>query len=127
MKSTPPQQPVVIQKLKLAFSDWIKIAPHIPKIARYGLGAKIEHSFVSVLDIVHQAVFTSTEKKQLLVEQAITRLDTLSFFLHIAYENRLVPQKEYLILAEKIHEIGRHLGGWRKFIQNKLPTTKTPR
>lgn len=69
--ATPPQQPVVVQKLKSAFSDWISIAPHVPKIARYGLGAKIESSFVSLLDITHQAVFAKIERKGTLVEHAI--------------------------------------------------------
>ena len=76
----PPRHPVVIQKLKSAFSDWISIAPHVPKIARYGLGAKIESSFVSLLDITHQAVFAKTERKGTLIDHAVIRLDTLSFF-----------------------------------------------
>lgn len=118
--ATPPQQPVVVQKLKSAFSDWISIAPHVPKIARYGLGAKIESSFVSLLDITHQAVFAKIERKGTLVEHAIIRLDTLSFFLHIAYENKLIPQKKYLVLAEKLADIGKNLGGWKKFIESKL-------
>ncbi len=122
----PPQEPIIIQKLKSAFSDWINIAPHIPKIARYGLGSKIESSFVSLLDISHQAVFTKIGRKGTLIEQAIIRLDTLSFFLHIAYENKLIPQNKYLILAEKLSDVGRNLGGWKKFIESKIKQWKTP-
>ena len=117
--SPPPKEPAVIQKLKFAFSDWISIAPHVPKIARYGLGAKIESSFVSLLDITHQAVFAKTECKETLIEHAIIRLDTLSFFFHIAYENKLVPQNKYLVLAEKLADIGKNLGGWKKYIESK--------
>ena len=92
-------------------SDWILIAPHIPKIARYGLGAKIEQSFISTLEMIHQAIFTSIDKKSILIDGAITRLDTLSFFLQIAWENKLIPEIKYIALAEKLHEVGRNLGG----------------
>jgi len=32
----------------------------------------------------------------------------------------LVPQKKYLVLAEKLADIGKNLGGWKKFIESKL-------
>lgn len=103
------------------------IAPHIPKVARFGLGAKIENSFVSVLEIIHQATFAQTDKKLILLGQAIVRLNTLSFFLQIAWENKLIPTEKYIILSEKIIEIGRNLGGWKKSIEVKIGQIKTPK
>jgi hypothetical protein len=103
------------------------IAPHIPKIARYGLGAKIEQSFISTLEMIHQAIFAPTEKKSIFIEGAITRLDTLSFFLQIAWENKLIPEKKYLALAEKLNAVGKNLGGWKKFIKVRRSQIKTPK
>lgn len=103
------------------------IAPHIPKIARYGLGAKIEQSFISTLEMVHQAIFASADKKYILIEGAIIRLDTLSFFLQIAWENKLIPEVKYIALAEKLHEVGKNLGGWKKFVSTNNTQTKTPK
>src|SRR3989344_7188405 len=123
----PPPTPLVMQKLKSAFSDFIVIAPHIPKIARYSLGAKIEQSFVGTLEMTHQAVFASIEKKSILLGQAITRLDTLSFFLQIAWENKLLPDQKYIALAEKLIDIGKNLHGWKKSVEAKIIQTKTPK
>ncbi len=103
------------------------IAPHVPKIARFGLGAKIEQSFISTLEMIHQAIFSPADKKLILIDNAITRLDTLSFFLQIAWENKLIHETKYLALAEKLNEVGKNLGGWRKFIIANNSKIKTPK
>ena len=51
----------------------------------------------------------------------ISRLDVLKFFIQIAWENKLVPKDKYITLSEKLHEIGRMLGGWKKGLQSKTP------
>lgn len=126
--TTPPRtNPTIISKLKYAFADWILIAPHIPKIARYGLGSKIEQSFISVLEMSYRAVYSPIDKKIILLEGSITRLDTLTFFLQIAWENKLIPDSKYLKLSEKIQEIGRDFGSWKKSTEIRILKTKTPK
>jgi hypothetical protein len=116
---------LVIGKLKTAFSFYFLIAPHIPKIARYELGRKVEQSFITTLEMVHQAIFAPPEKKIYYIESAITRLDTLSFFLQIIWENKFIKDDKYLILSKQIFDIGKDLGGWKKFTEAKLAQNKT--
>ncbi len=77
--------------------------------------------------MVYRAVYTPIDKKITLLEGSVTRLDTLSFFLQIAWENKLIPDLKYLALSEKIYEIGRDLGGWKKSTEARILNTKTPK
>lgn len=52
----------------------------------------------------------------------ISRLDILKFFSQLAWENKLIPNDKYIKLSERLEEIGRMLGGWRKGLLEK----KTP-
>jgi len=45
----------------------------------------------------------------------------LKFFLQIAWENKLAPNEKYINISQKLEEIGRMLGGWKKGLQNKTP------
>ncbi|NCA94382.1 MAG: four helix bundle protein [Sphingobacteriia bacterium] len=55
----------------------------------------------------------------------LTRLDILKFFSQLAWENKLIPNDKYIELSERLLEIGRMLGGWRKgLLEKKLPPIK---
>ena len=55
----------------------------------------------------------------------LTRLDILKFFSQLAWENKLIPNDKYIELFERLLEIGRMLGGWRKgLLEKKLPPIK---
>ena len=50
--------------------------------------------------------------------RTISKLDVLKFFCQLAWESRLIPTDKYAELSEKLEEIGRMLGGWRKGLQS---------
>lgn len=54
--------------------------------------------------------------------KALTRLDTIKFFIQLAWENKLIPNEHYITLSEKFEEIGKMLGGWEKGLKKKTPT-----
>ena len=56
---------------------------------------------------------------------AISKLDGVKFFLQIAWENKCIPNDKYSLLSEKLDEIGRMLGGWKKGLE-KTQEKKTP-
>jgi len=45
----------------------------------------------------------------------------LKFFLQIAWEIKALENKKYIALSEKLNEVGKMLGGWRKGLENKTP------
>ena len=45
------------------------------------------------------------------------KLDLLKLFLQIAWEIKGIDTKKYIILSEKLAEIGKMLGGWHKQVK----------
>jgi hypothetical protein len=57
-----------------------------------------------------------------MLDKTNSRLDILKFFLQIAWENKSIHSERYVEISQKLEEIGRMLGGWKKGLQKKTPT-----
>jgi hypothetical protein len=118
----PPEAPSVLLKGKSAYKLWHEYLNKFPKLHRYTLGAKIDSIFIEVLEYIFRASF-ATEKgeKVISISNAISKLNLLNFFLQIAWENKYLDHEKYALLGERLGEIGKMLGGWRKQLLNKTP------
>lgn len=97
---------------------WLTIVPHIPKGARYTIGARIENKFLDLLELAYIAYFSKKENKTEKISQCIFLLDTLKFIISVAWEAKLVSNNQYEEIALKLEEIGRMLGGWKNSLEN---------
>lgn len=88
--------------------------PHIPKSARYTIGTRIENKFLDLLELTYIAYFTEKEKKSEKLSECILVLDTLKFFLTVAWEAKLISNNQFEDIVRKLEEVGRMLGGWKK-------------
>jgi len=113
------QEPKVIQKEKDTYKLWREIHKNFPKTERFGIGQNIEQCFLRILEFSFSGSFLKPKEKIIVLGKIITRLDVLKFFMQIAWENKLIPQKKYLIISENLNEIGKMLGGWKKGLQKK--------
>ncbi len=102
----------IIQRLVRAYELWHGFLPHVPKDARYTLGAKIDASLVETIESVLTASFLPRERKLPSLERAATKLDLMKFFLQIAWEIRALDNKKYAMISEELAETGKMLGGW---------------
>lgn len=98
---------------------WINIVPHIPKNARYTIGARIENKFLDLLELGYIAYFSKKENKIEKISECIFLLDTLKFIISIAWEAKCISHKQYEGLALKMNEIGKMLGGWKNNLENQ--------
>jgi len=96
---------------------WITIVVHIPKSARYTLGARIENKFLTLLELSYIAYFTEKEKKIEKILNCILTLDTLKFFIHTAWEAKFISNQQYTAIAIKLDESGKMLGGWKRNLE----------
>ncbi len=96
-----------------------------PKIERFGIGNRIEQSFLDVLELTFASVYLVSEQKILFLSKTISKLDNLKFFMQLAWESKLVPNEKYIKVSLDLDEIGKMLGGWRKGLQENLKQ-KTP-
>ena len=104
---------------------WMNLVPHIAKGARYTLGARIENKFLDLLELSYIAYFTGKEKKAEKITECILITDTLKFFLSVAWEGKLISNKQCEDMALKLEEIGKMLGGWRKSLENPEKKNRT--
>ncbi len=55
------------------------------------------------------------------LSKTISKLDLVKFFMQLSWEIKLITHDKYLEMVEKLEEIGKDLGSWKKSIESKLP------
>jgi hypothetical protein len=97
---------------------WVNIVPHISKGARYTIGARIENKFLDLLELAYITYFTEKERKTQKISECIFVLDTLKFLISVAWEGKLVTNRQCEDVARKLEEVGKMFGGWKKNLDN---------
>ncbi|MDO8618403.1 MAG: diversity-generating retroelement protein Avd [Candidatus Daviesbacteria bacterium] len=98
-----------------------------PKKDRYSLGQKLDNLTLEIFELVIMAGSAIGEKKLPLLEKSITSVDLLKILIRLAKDIQALDNKKYLQLESSLQEIGRMLGGWRKFLKDKtLPQNGHP-
>jgi 23S rRNA-intervening sequence protein len=116
---TPPPLPSLLQKSKEFYLLWHEYHRIIPKKHRYTLGQKVDNFIVEIIEAVSIAIFLKQNEKLPYVRLAIRKADTLKIFLMILWETKSLDNKKYILLSEKLNEIGRMLGGWNGQLSKK--------
>ena len=120
--SYPPREaPAVLLKTKEAYVVWLGVRKNLKLLERIGVGDKIESNFLSLLEIIFLSSYSSFDQKVDLLDRAITKVDILKFFIQLIWENKHITTQKQIELLDKLMEIGRQLGGWKKGLQTKTP------
>ena len=104
----------ILRKIKEGYLLWLASVPHMPKSARYLIGARIENKFLDLLEFSYVAYFSPKETKIQKITECIVCLDALKFLVSIAWEAKFISHKQYERTAVKLDEVGRMFGGWKK-------------
>ena len=96
----------------------------IPRTERFGIGARIDVALLDLLMIIRRAGFASGERKVGLLEISISKIDDIRFLFHLLWETGLIANEQFARFGERIEEIGRDVGGWRKGMLAKTPPPK---
>lgn len=118
---TPPRrnQLPIIQKLVAAYKLWQEILLDFPKISRYTLGTKIDSLLLESMEEILSAGALNPAERLIKIKKAIKKFNSAKFLLQIAWEIKSLSNKKYIVLSEKLEEIGRMLGGWLKILVEK--------
>lgn len=87
--------------------------PHLPRLTKHSLGEKINLLFTDVIELILTAGF-ARESKMVVIQKASAKLDTLKFFLQLAWELKAIDNKKYIAISSPLVEVGKMLGGWQK-------------
>lgn len=60
------------------------------------------------------------EQKLPYIQKSIQTLDTAKVLLRVAHTIDAFETKQYIALGEKLHEIGKMLGGWHNQVVKQL-------
>ena len=121
-RPTPPARLLpVIEHATAVYKLWYGYRNDFPKGARYTLGARIDATFVYILECLFVASYQGKNEKLPTIIAALRKTDLLKFFLRIAWELQALNTKKYALLSEKTDELGRMVGGWKKGLEMKTP------
>jgi hypothetical protein len=112
--------------LIVVYKLWHGFLPDIPKDARYTIGAKIDAALVETMEATFIASFLPRDRKLPYIEKSAAKLDLTKFFLQVAWEIKALDNKKYLLISDRLSELGRMLGGWLRQIGRVSSTTKHP-
>ena len=86
----------------------------LPKSDRYAIWQKVEATTLEILEAILIAISISKNEKVKILEKASKKLNILRVFIRLSKDVKAIDNKKYIILQEKLDEIGRMLGGWIK-------------
>ena len=115
----------IIQRIKEGYLLWMNIVGHISRGSRYTIGTRIETKFLDLLEISYMAYFIEKEKKAQKISECILVLDTLKFFIHTAWELKLISNQQYADVGGKLGEAGKMFGGWKNSLQYQEKKNRT--
>ena len=107
------QIPQAVQKCHELLLWVIPQLDKFPRNRRFTLGDKIENTLLDVLSLLVEATYTRKTKVRLL-EQVNTQLTVLRHLWRLAFELRVIAQKQYSYGANLFVELGKQIGGWQK-------------
>jgi len=96
---------------------WHEFLPNFQKDSRYTIGTKIDSLFLETIELIIKASYSDKLEKLISLKNASVKLDLLKFFLQIAWEIKSLDNKKYILISEKLNEIGKMLGGWIKVLK----------
>ena len=114
-------------KLKDAYGIWQQFVPHFPKSQRFTLGSKIDDVFLSAIEYCFLASYSKHAEKIPLLDRCIARIDLIKLLFQLAWDTHALDTKKYILLAERLTEIGKMLGGWKRQLQHKTPVLEDGR
>ena len=112
MPNVSAELPVVVQKA-YEFSIWlIQKVENFPRSYRFSVGDRLVHGSLDLLLRLVDAAY-SRDKFRILSE-VNGMLNRMRFLLRLAKDLKLMSVDSYGHAAERVEEIGRMVGGWRK-------------
>ena len=83
-----------------------------PRSFRFTVGDRLSVSGLDVLMLLVEAAYSSNKER--LLDEANHKINGIRYLLRLSKDLHLLPVDSYGFAAERVDEIGRMVGGWRK-------------
>ena len=101
----------ILKKTIDLYEEFYEYLKTFPKKDQYVLGKRCEEHIIDFMELIVSAVSLYKQEKKAKLSEANIKFDLLKVLLRMAREFKMLDNKKYLSLEEKIQEIGRMLGG----------------
>ena len=111
------QEPALVVTRAYDLSLWLfQKVEHLPRSHRPLLGDRVIQSGLDLLLLLVRAAYLPghSARKSELLDRAGLETNTLRYLLRILKDLHLLSLDSYTFAAERLEEIGRMTGGWRK-------------
>ena len=108
----------LIKKLYELYKYAHKSISVFPKHERYSLGEKIEGN---ILEAIELSVFGNAQPKnfkEAYLLKANAKVEVLKILFRLALGNNFINETQYLKVEDFLHEAGKMLGGWIKYLRS---------
>ena len=104
----------LIQKTYDLYKTFYQLSPNFPKKDRFGIGQRCENYLLTLIEGVIKASKSNKTQKMTILHEVSVKLDMLKIFIRLLKDLLIIDLKKYTLLQEKLHEVGKMLGGWIK-------------
>ena len=95
------------------FHDFLKF---FPKTEKYSLGQKIENLILEIIELSLKTAYLPKLEKLTPLKEIDSKTNLLKIIIRLTNEIKSLDNKKYLILQEKLQEIGKMVGGWIRYV-----------
>ena len=90
-----------------------------PKSKRFSFSLRIENLILDILQDIVRASYSKPYQKIQYLESINLNLTVLRIFLRVAMKEKYLTYNSYEFATEKIEEVGKMIGGWKKSLDEK--------
>ena len=88
----------------------------IPKPDRFGIWSKIENIIIECLELAIKAALTAKDKKLVFIQELKIQIETGKMLTRLTWELKIIADKKYLLLEQKLQQISKMATGWIKYL-----------
>lgn len=111
----------VVSKLKEAYLAWQAALPHVAKMHRQTIAARIDTAFLDALESAFSASYLPPAQKLTALTRSIARLDVAKFLLLVGWEARTITNAQHMRISKLLIEASKMLVGWKTYLEKKTP------
>lgn len=100
------------------FIKWIiPVLEKFPRTQKFLLADRIEVLLLDILELVIEAVYT--KERMPILKKANIILEKARYLIRLSFDMKYINNRKYEYCINLLLEIGREIGGWIKYTQNK--------
>ncbi|MBM2820345.1 MAG: hypothetical protein HW405_105 [Candidatus Berkelbacteria bacterium] len=104
----------IFKKTYELYKNFHSIRNTAPKQDRYTIFLKCENTILEIIEGILEASELYKDEKSPILRKTSQKLNLLRVFVRLMKDTESIKLKDYVLMEEKIDEIGRMLGGWIK-------------